>query len=113
MSLFDFFGRDNRNPSTEKNRRISFDSFASGEKSEPKQNGPLTVFHPKSFKDVESIIETLRGGSQVIVYLNELSTNTGFRVLDMLSGAVFALDGGVYELENNVFIFTPSGIKVK
>lgn len=112
MSLFDFFGRD-RNTSTEKNRRISFDSFTAGEKSEPKQNGPLTVFHPKSFKDVESIIETLRGGNQVIVYLNELTTDTGYRVLDMLSGAVYALEGGVYELETNVFIFTPSGIKVR
>lgn len=115
MGLFDFFGRDRRGGTEdEKNRRISFDTFTTGEFSDtPKQNGPLTVFHPKSFRDVENIISTLKSGRQAIVYLNELSTSTGYRVLDMLSGAVFALDGGVYELENNVFIFTPNGISIK
>ena len=113
MSLFDFFGR-NQSEKEEKQKRISFDAFASrNEKTEPKQNGPLTVFHPKSFKDVESIINALKSGNQVIVYLNALSVNTGYRVLDMLSGAVYALDGGVYELENNVFILTPNGIRLK
>lgn len=114
MGLFDFFGRERRGVEDEKGRKMSFDAFRTGEFSDtPKQNGPLTVFHPKSFKDVENIISTLKKGQQAIVYLNELTTATGYRVLDMLSGAVFALDGGVYELENNVFIFTPNGINVK
>lgn len=112
MSLFDFFGR-NQSQSTERNNRISFDNFTTGERTETKQNGPLTVFRPKSFKDVESIIETVKNGRQAIVYLNELSVNTGYRVLDMLSGAVYALNGAIYELENNVFIINPDGIKVK
>lgn len=112
MGLFDFFGR-NQSQSAERNNRISFDKFTTGEKTEPKQNGPLTVFRPKSFKDVESIIETLKNGNQAIVYLSELSVNTGYRVLDMLSGAVYALSGAIYELEPNVFILNPEGIKVK
>lgn len=112
MSLFDFFGK-NQSQSTERNNRISFDDFTVGEKSETKQNGPITIFRPKSFKDVESIIETVKSGNQVIVYLNELSVNTGYRVLDMLSGAAYALNGAIYELESNVFIINPSGIKIK
>ena len=31
----------------------------------------------------------------------------------MLCGAIYALDGGVYEMENNIFLFTPHGIEVK
>ena len=38
--------------------------------------------------------------------------HTAIRILDMLSGAVFALDGGVYEMEKNIFMFSPSGIEV-
>ena len=115
MGLFDFFGKDRRNGvENDRSRRISFEDFTAGQSSDtPRQNGPLTVFHPKSFQDVENIIATMKKGRQAIVYLNELSVNTGYRVLDMLSGAVYALDGGVYELENNVFIFTPSGISIR
>ncbi|PWM71408.1 MAG: hypothetical protein DBX59_08900 [Bacillota bacterium] len=115
MGLFDFFGKEKRGGAEdERSRRISFDDFKTGEYSDtPTQNGPVTVFHPKSFQDVEKVINTLKSGKNAIVYLNELSTATGYRVLDMLSGAVYALDGSVYELQNNMFFFAPAGINVK
>ena len=114
MGLFDFFGKEKKPADEDRTRRISFDDFKTGEYSDtPTQNGPVTVFHPKSFQDVEKIILTLKSGKNAIVYLNELSTATGYRVLDMLSGAVFALDGSVYELQNNMFFFAPAGINIK
>ncbi len=114
MGLFDFFGKEKKPADEDRARRISFDDFKTGEYSDtPTQNGPVTVFHPKSFQDVEKIILTLKSGKNAIVYLNELSTATGYRVLDMLSGAVFALDGSVYELQNNMFFFAPAGINIK
>ena len=115
MGLFYFFGREKKGGAEdERNRRLSFEDFQRGEFSDtPTRSGPITVFHPKSFQDVENIITTMKSGKNVIVYLNELSTATGYRVLDMLSGAVFALDGSVYELQNNMFFFSPAGIDVK
>lgn len=112
MGLFDFFSKNQRE--TTPTRRIDFGNLTSNKQNDtPSQKGPVTVFHPKSFKDVESIITALKDGKQTIVYLNELSENTAYRVLDMLCGAIFALDGGVYELENNIFIFTPQGVTIK
>ena len=61
----------------------------------------------------KSIINTLKNKGQALVYLSNLSQETAIRVLDLLSGAVYALDGGVCEVEKNIFLFTPNGIAVK
>jgi FtsZ-interacting cell division protein YlmF len=34
-------------------------------------------------------------------------------VLDILSGAIYALGGGLCELENDMYIFTPDGVNSK
>ena len=113
MGLFDFFQKDTKEENIGA-KRFDFDGFAkSGAADTPEQRGPVMVFHPKSFTDVEKIIDSLKTGQQAMVYLGELAKETAYRVLDMLCGAVYALGGGVYELEKNIFMFTPRGIEVK
>lgn len=109
MGMFDLFGKG---PKT-KNERIDREAFginiehdASGKKS------PVSVFSPTSYDDVEKIIDVIKSGKTAIVHLTELKTDTAIRVLDMLSGAIYALDGGVYEMEKNIFMFSPTGVEV-
>ena len=107
MGIFDLFGRDSK-PKTEQGVRGAFsnDSF------ETKANNPISVFSPTSYEDVETIINALKSGKSAMVHLNSLKTETAIRVLDMLSGAIFALGGGLYEMEKNIFMFSPSGIEI-
>ena len=48
-----------------------------------------------------------------VVHLTNLKPETQIRVLDMLSGAIFALNGGVYEMGKNIFMFSPSGVEMR
>ncbi|MBQ9104114.1 MAG: cell division protein SepF [Clostridia bacterium] len=108
MGLFDIFGRD-RNNKTE--QRASYDkSF--GAPVQSGNGGPIHVAYPKSYEDVQGIIDFLKNGTNAVVHLNELKTETAIRILDMLSGAIYALGGGVYEIQTNVFMFSPSGVIV-
>ncbi len=75
-------------------------------------NNPVSIFYPKSYEEVEKIIDTLRSGKNAIVHLSQLKDTTSMRILDMLSGAIYALNGGVYEMEKNIFMFSPSGVIV-
>ena len=47
-----------------------------------------------------------------MVCLSNLKPETQIRVLDMLSGAVYALNGGVLEMKDYTFVFSPSGVQV-
>lgn len=108
MGIFDLFGREEKAKSTdnEKSSRVSFTE------TESKPKSPISVFNPTSYEDVEGIINCLKMGKSAIVHLTDLKTETAVRILDMLSGAIFALDGGVYEMEKNIFMFSPSGVEI-
>ncbi len=107
MGVFDLFGRE---PKTKKDRTKTENVFTS-EVNDKK--GPVAVFSPSAFDDVESIIDALKVGKNAVVHLTELKTETAIRVLDMLSGAIYALGGGVYEMGKNIFMFSPSGVEVR
>ena len=74
---------------------------------------PMQLRHPRSFADVEEIIDRLRERQSVIVYLNEVNGATAQRVTDMLSGAIYALGGGMAPLQKDMYIFTPDGVERK
>ncbi len=113
MGLFDLFGREPKqtreNSRMASNERQYFDNHT---ESERQTKGPVSVFKPTSFSDVEKIINCLKAGKTAIVHLTELKQNTSIRILDLLSGAVYALDGGVYEMQSNIFMFSPSGVEL-
>lgn len=108
MGIFDFFTKEVDRPQGKQGSAIGkpINSRASN-------GGAIKVFHPKSYDDIQKIIETLKSNQPAIVYLNTLKKEDAQRALDMLSGAIFALDGGVMPIENNIYIFTLDGITVK
>ncbi len=107
MGLFDLFGKEPSIKNERANRAIFNDVTTEG------KEAPIAVFKPESYKEVEGIIDTLRDGKNAIVHLYTLKTDTAIRVLDILSGAIYALGGGVYEMGKNIFMFSPSGIEIK
>ena len=108
MGFFDVFGREQKS----KTDRFTTDFDKSVLTGEKPTNNPVSVFKPSSFEDVESIIVALKSGKTAIVHLTDVKHDTQIRVLDMLSGAIFALNGGVYEMDKNVFMFSPNGLEI-
>lgn len=111
MGLFDLFGRE---PKTKTDRVTTNTDAYAGIKAVDTNDkkGPVAVFSPTSFSDVEDIIDAIKSGKNAVVHLTELKEETAVRVLDMLSGAIYALNGGVYEMGTNIFMFSPSGVEV-
>ena len=50
----------------------------------------MIVYHPVSYEDTQSIIDNLKNRKPVIVNMEELELDTAQRILDFLSGAVYA-----------------------
>lgn len=110
MGVFDLFGRSSRAKDIK-----SANQFEHTTETLQQNNGPVAVFDPKEYGDVEKIIDVLRTGKNVIVHLDKLKPETAIRVLDLLSGAIYALGGGVYEIEQNknIFMFSPTGVEIR
>lgn len=110
MGILDFFGKEQK-PKNELGKSRE-NLFSENKSVKEEQKGPVSVFIPTSFDDIEKIIDSLKKGKTAVVHLSNLKTETQIRVLDMLSGAIYALNGGVYEMEKNVFMFSPSGVEI-
>ena len=108
MGIFDIFAKNDRR--TAENEAATGNQYIENYN---KKNSPVQIRRPRSFSDVEEIIDNLKENKPVIVYLNELKEETAKRVLDILSGAIYALGGGLFELERDMFIFTPDGVNAK
>ena len=80
--------------------------------SENLKYGNIAVYRPKSLKDVERFITFLRGGEPAVANLNDIDEEDAQRVLDYLSGAIFALSGSVHRITDNIFVFSPKGTQI-
>ena len=111
MGIFDLFGRDSRIKNENKEPENTFvnESIQSANQ----KQSPVSIFAPKSYAEVEGIIDALKQGKTAMVHLDELKIETATRILDMLSGAIYALGGGVYEMKKQIFMFAPNGIEIK
>ena len=68
----------------------------------------VAISYPRTYQDVQNLIDRLRMREQVIVDFSNLNQQSVFRILDFLSGAIYALGGSVKQLRNNMFLFVPA-----
>lgn len=67
---------------------------------------PITV-QPTSFEDVYNLLNELKLGRPVIVDCSKLKQATAIRVIDILSGATYCLNGGWKAVATEIFLFAP------
>jgi cell division inhibitor SepF len=111
MGIFDLFGKEPKSRETRRERFVS--ATAHEEQPTAQKTGPVGVFSPTSYEEVARIIDTLREGKNAIVHLEKLKQETVISILNMLSGAIYALGGGMYEMEKNIYMFSPTGVEVQ
>lgn len=72
----------------------------------------LIIYAPKDNKDIKVLIECLRRKEACIVNLGLLRPGDADKILQFLSGAVYALKGSIKRLQGDLFLMTPEGINI-
>ena len=80
--------------------------------SSPNKTTRLVVYEPRSFDDVQSIVNQLKNKRPVILNLEETDKAIARRITDFVGGAVYALDGGVQKVSSSIMLFTPMNVEV-
>ncbi|MBR2955979.1 MAG: cell division protein SepF [Clostridia bacterium] len=76
------------------------------EQNEQYVGSATVIFAPKSYDDVSKIIDHLKRGEQVIVDFSTTNQGVVGRILDFMSGAVYALGGSVRRITADIFLFS-------
>lgn len=112
MGFFEFLTKSV--PQKEKKKKADKDVTEvskNGDDSFKPDSKNIDEYRPRSFDDVAAVIDELLVGKPAIVYLTEVRDNTSQRVLDILSGAIYAIGGTIGELGDEVYLLTPDGGK--
>ena len=107
MGFFEFLTKNV--PPKEKKVKRPAEETRAPERERKREYDSIQEFRPRSFDDVASVIDLLLTKKPAIVYLTEVRDNTSQRVLDILSGAIYALNGSVGEIGDEGYLFTPDG----
>ena len=81
-------------------------SMATGSKQE------VVLFRPTSFNDTSKAADDLRNRKAVLLNLENVDKAMSRRVVDFLSGCVYAVDGSVKKVAQNAYIFCPHNMDV-
>ena len=72
----------------------------------------MIVQKPTSHRDIQRIADFLRQGQAEIIDLSGLQSQDCGRILDFLSGAIYALNGSILRINDNQFVLMPAGAKI-
>ena len=71
-----------------------------------------TVITPESFNEAKQIGDHFKNRQPVIINLQTLAPDLGHRLVDFAAGLIYALDGQMEKVANNVFLLKPANIEV-
>lgn len=71
------------------------------------QQVKMVISQPTSFEQSEGICDLLKEKKSVIVNLEYVNKDVARRIIDVISGAVHALDGHIQKVSNSVFLIAP------
>lgn len=89
---------------TKKNNVLSLKSV--------QQMSKVILMEPKLFAEVQDIADQLKNHRSVVINLQRMSKDTAKRVIDFLSGTVYAIDGEIKKLGQETFLCVPDNVDI-
>ena len=87
----------------------SFSGHVVGRSTGPK----LALHHISAYKDCSIPADDLRNRKAVIVNMENVDKATARRIVDFLSGCIYAIEGKVRKVSQATYLFSPSTIDVE
>ncbi len=73
----------------------------------------MILFEPRAYSESQQIADYLKNNNAVIVNLKRVTPDQAKRIVDFLSGTLYAIEGGLQKLGGGIFLCAPSNIPVE
>jgi cell division inhibitor SepF len=83
-----------------------------GTNGQRRESSRVHLVIPKSFNDAQDIADKFKDQIPVIVNLQGIDRDLSKRLVDFASGLTYALDGGMQQIAEKVFLLTPRNVEV-
>ena len=97
---------DNSYSDTETTNDVSYAS-------ETTSNNKMILLEPRAYSESQQIADYLKSNSSVVVNLKRVTPEQAKRIVDFLSGTLYAIEGDLQKLGGGIFLCTPKSINVE
>ncbi len=73
----------------------------------------MILLEPRAFSEAQTISDYLKSRNTVVVNLKRVTPEIAKRIVDFLSGSVYAIGGDLQKLGNGIFLCTPNNVNVE
>lgn len=76
------------------------------------QSLEVCIMKPSKFEDAQEICDTLLDGRATVVNLEGFDPDDAQRIMDFISGCIYAINGKLHQISRYIFIFCPDNVDI-
>ena len=76
------------------------------------KSSKVILIEPRVYAEAQDISEHLKNKRAVVVNLQRIEREQGVRIIDFLSGTVYALGGDIQRIGTDIFLCVPDNVEV-
>ncbi len=90
------------------------DSFYEAEPVEEETTGPkMILLEPRAFSESQQIADHLKKRNSVVVNLKRVTSDQAKRIIDFLSGCIYAIGGTMQKIGVGIYLCAPKNVNVQ
>lgn len=107
--LFSFNDRDSNSPLEDEYYNISNEEAGV----EGGEGSKLILVEPRAYSESQQIADHLKNRHTVVVNMKRVTKDQAKRIVDFLSGTVYAIGGDLQKIGGEIFLCTPKNMNVQ
>ncbi len=109
--IFSYDGDDDNLNGTEDEYYTT--SEAEAIKEADKSGNKMILLEPRAFSESQQIADHLKNRNSVVVNLKRVTTDQAKRIIDFLSGVIYAIGGSMQKIGVGIYLCAPKNVNVQ
>lgn len=80
---------------------------------ESKNGSKMILVEPRAYSESQQIADYLKSRNTVVVNLKRVTSDQAKRLIDFLTGCIYAIGGSLQKLGNGIYLCTPNNVNVQ
>ena len=73
----------------------------------------MILLEPRAYSESQQIVDHLKNRNTVVVNLKRVTSDQAKRIVDFLSGTIYAIGGDIQTIGGGIFLCTPNNVNIQ
>lgn len=73
----------------------------------------MILMEPRAYSESQQIVDHLKSRNTVVVNLKRVTGEQAKRIVDFLSGTIYAIGGDIQKIGGGIFLLTPNNVNIQ